>query len=128
MCLEKLKMPLQFAATYAVLAGLTLLSRTLVKLVFGYTIVDRGMALVLAGAFLGLGVILSAIARDPEKYAGLAPAVVLSLVVSLASLLVAWVGQMLTIRNVLTPAIIDAALIAWIWSARWKTHHRSVPP
>ena len=117
-------MPLQLAATYALLAGLTLLSRTLVKLVFGYTVVDRGMMLVLAGAFLGLGVIVWAIASDPEKYAGLAPAVVGSLAISMASLLVAWVSQLLTIRNVLVPVIIDAALIAWIWSARLRTSHR----
>jgi hypothetical protein len=123
-CLEELKMPLQVAATYALLAGLTLLSRTLVKLVFGYTVVDRGLTLVLAGAFLGLGAILWAIARAPEKYAGLVPAVVLSLAISLASLVVAWAGQLLTIRNVFAPVIIDAALIAWIWSARSKTHSR----
>ena len=124
LCLQELKLPLQLAATYALLAGLTLLSRTLVKLVFGYTVVDRGMMLVLAGAFLGLGVILWAIARAPEKYAGLAPAVVGSLAISLASLLVAWASELLTIRNVLAPVIIDAALIACIWSARLRTSHR----
>jgi hypothetical protein len=117
-------MPLQLAATYALLAGLTLLSRTLVKIVFGYTIIDRGMMLVLAGAFLGLGVIVSAIARAPEKYGDLAPAVALSLAISLAALLVAWAGQLLTTRNVLAPIIIDAALIIWIWSARPKAHRR----
>jgi hypothetical protein len=122
--LERLKMPLQLAAAYALLAGLTLLSRTLVKIVFGYTIIDRGMMLVLAGAFLGLGVIVSAIARAPEKYGDLAPAVALSLAVSLAALVVAWAGQLLTTRNVLAPVIIDAALIVWIWSARPKAHRR----
>lgn len=118
--MESLRTPLQLTAVYALLAGLTLLSRTLVKLVFGYTIIDRGMMLVLAGAFLALGVLLWAIARTPEKYAGLAPAVALSLAISLVALLVPWIGGMLTARNVLAPVIIDAALIAWIWTARTK--------
>ena len=122
--MERLKTPLQVAAAYALLAGLTLLSRTLVKLVFGYTVVDRGLTLVLAGAYLGLGAIVWAIARSPEKYAGLAPAVVLSLLISLVSLLVAWAGQLLTIRNVFAPVTIDAALIAWIWAARPTPQNR----
>lgn len=112
-----LRAPLQLTAAYSLLAGLTLLSRTLVKLVFGYTVIDRGMMLVLAGTFLGLGVILLQIARSPARYGEFAAPVVLSLVISLASLALAWALGTLTARNVLVPIVIDAALIVWIGSA-----------
>lgn len=105
---------------YTLLIGLSTLSPSLVRAVYGYEVKDAGVLLVLAASFLGAGVVLWGIASDPEKYHGLAGSVIIFLTISIVFLLWGWARGLYTLRNVFLPLIIDIALVGWIWSRRTK--------
>lgn len=119
--MEKLRMPLLVTAIYILLLGLSALSPSVVRGVFGYEVKDGGVLLVLSATFLGFGVVLWSIAGDPEEYGGLALPVVISLVIGIVFVLWGWVNGVFTARNVVLPLIIDIVLVGWIWSARTKS-------
>jgi hypothetical protein len=89
---EKLRTPLQITAVYILLVGLSSLTPGIVRAVFGYDVKDTGVLLVLAGTFLGFGVVLWAIASDVGRHGGLATSVVINII-----------------------------LVVWIWSAKPKS-------
>ena len=117
----RLRTPLMVNAVYIFLIGLVTLSSSAVRSVFGYTVMDHGVLLVLSGSLLGLGVILWGIASDPEKHGGLWTFVVTGIAISTVWLLVGLGRHFFTTRNVLVPVIINVVLLIWIWSARPKT-------
>lgn len=90
--MEKLRTPLQITAVYILLVGLSSLTPGIVRAVFGYDVKDTGVLLVLAGTFLGFGVVLWAIASDVGRHGGLATSVVINII-----------------------------LVVWIWSAKPKS-------
>jgi hypothetical protein len=115
---EKLRTPLQITAIYILLVGLSSLTPGIVRAVFGYDVKDTGVLLVLAGTFLGFGVVLWTIAGDVGKHGGLATSVVIALVLEILFLLWGWIGGMFTVRNVGIPVVINIILVGWIWSAK----------
>lgn len=119
--MEKLRTPLQVNAIYTLLLGLSALSPSVVRVVFGYEVKDAGVLLVLSAVFLGFGVVLWSIAGDPEEYGGLAMPVIISIVIGIVFVLWGWVNHLFTARNVVLPLIIDIVLVGWIWSARPKS-------
>ncbi len=119
--MEKLRPPLQITAVYILLVGLSSLTPGIVRAVFGYDVKDTGVLLVLAGTFLGFGVVLWAIASDVGRHGGLATSVVIGLVLEILFLLWGWIGGMFTVRNVGIPVVINIILVAWIWSAKPKS-------
>ncbi len=118
--MEKLKTPLMANAVYLLLLGLVTLSPNLVGSIFGYDVKDPGVLLVLSAALLGFGVVVWAVSASPEKYGGLATAIVVGLVISILFLLYGWMRGLFTPRNVGLPIIIDVVLAGWIWSAKPK--------
>lgn len=119
--MERLRTPLLLNAIYILLIGLSALSPGLVSGIYGYEVRDPGVLLVLSAAFLGFGVVLWAIAGNPEKYGGLALPVAVSLGIFIVFLLWGWVRGLFTARNVLVPLVIDIVLAIWIWSAKTKS-------
>ena len=105
-------------AIYVLLLGVATLSPSLTRSAFGYEVRDPGVLLVLSSAFLGLGVLLWAIAANSERFGGLASAVVVALVVGAVFLIWGWMRGLYTARNALVPLIINIVLAGWIWSAR----------
>ncbi len=116
--MEKLRTPLMVAAIYALLLGLSTLSPSIVRSVFGYEVKDSGILLVLSASFWASGIVLWGIAGDPEKHGGLAWTVIVYFLIFIAFLLWGWGGRLYTLRNVVLPLIIDVVLVIWIWSAR----------
>jgi len=105
-------------AIYVLLLGVATLSPSLTRGAFGYEVRDPGVLLVLSSAFLGLGVLLWAIAANTERFGGLASAVVVALVIGAVFLIWGWMRGLYTARNALVPLIINIVLAGWIWSAR----------
>ncbi len=118
--MEKLKTPLMANAVYLLLLGLVTLSPNLVSSIFGYDVRDPGVLLVLSAVLLGFGVVVWAVSASPEKYGGLATAIVVGIVIGLLFLLYGWVRGLFTPRNVVLPIIIDVVLAGWLWSAKPK--------
>ena len=118
--MEKLKTPLMANAVYLLLLGLVALSPNLVSSVFGYDVKDPGVLLVLSAVLLGFGVVVWATSTSPEKYGGLATAIVVAIVIGLLFLLYGWMRGLFTLRNVALPIIIDVVLAGWLWSAKPK--------
>ena len=119
--MERLGAPLRTTALYILLVGLSTLAPGLVRAVWGYTVTDNGVLLVLSATFLGFGVVLWGIAGNPQKHADLAIFVVASLVISIVFLLWGLGAHLFTARNVVVALIVDIALILWIWSAKSRT-------
>jgi hypothetical protein len=65
--LQTLRTPLILTSIYTLLIGLSTLSPSLVRAVYGYEVKDAGVLLVLAASFLGAGIVLWSIASDTEK-------------------------------------------------------------
>lgn len=108
-------------AVYVLLLGVSTLSPSLVRTVFGYDVKDAGTLLVLSSVFLGFGWVLWTVASDTQKYGGLASAVVVALAIGAVFLLWGWARQLFTARNALVPLIINIGLIGWLWSAKPKS-------
>jgi hypothetical protein len=89
--------------------------------VFDYTGNDTGELSVISAAFLGLGVVLWAIAGDPARHESLITPVIASLVIFIIFLLWGWVRHVYTGRNVLPPIAIDIIWVVWIWASRRQT-------
>ncbi len=119
--MERLRTPLMVNAVYILLVGLVTLSSSAVRSVFGYTVMDRGVLLVLSGTLLGLGVVVWSIASNPEKHGSLWASVAIADAIDTVWLLGGWGRHLFTARNVLVPVIINVVLLIWIWSARPKT-------
>jgi hypothetical protein len=119
---ETLRTPLRATAVYTLAVGLTALSPSLVRILFGYEVKDGGVLLVLSASYLVFGVVLWSIAGDPQKYGGLAPTVSLSLVIGIVFLSWGWARGLFTPRNIAAPLAVDAVLAAWIWLARGGSH------
>jgi len=116
--MEKLRTPLLLAAIYLLLLGLSTLSPSIVRGVFGYEVKDPGVLLALSAASWGSGIVVWGIAADPDKHGGLAWTVIVYLVIFIVFLLWGWGGRLYTFRNVVLPLIIDVGLVIWLWSAR----------
>jgi hypothetical protein len=119
--MEKSRMPLMITAVYVLLVGVSTLSPSLTRSVFGYDVKDAGVLLVLSGTALGFGAVLWAVAGNVQKYGGLASSVIVALAIGGLFLLWGWGKGLFTARNVLVPLIINVALSGWIWSARPKS-------
>jgi hypothetical protein len=118
--MDKLKLPLYVNAIYFLILGVSALSASTVLTVFDYEVKDSGILLVTAGAFLGFGTVLLAIASDPAKHGTLVGPIMTSLMIFVVFLLWGWVRHMFTARNIVAPAAIDLALIAWMWSSKQR--------
>jgi hypothetical protein len=119
--MERLKTPIMLDAIYLILLGLSTLSSGLVSSVFGYTVKDPGVLLVLSGTFLGFGVVVWDVFANLGKYGGLATALVVADAIGTLFLLYGWTSGLYTARNALLPLIINVVLGVWIWSARPKS-------
>ena len=119
--MEKLRTPLMVGAVYILLLGISTLSPSLVRTVFGYDVKDAGTLLVLSSVFLGFGWVLWTVAADTQKYGGLASAVVVALAIGAVFLLWGWARHLFTARNALVPLVINSGLVGWIWSAKPKS-------
>lgn len=117
----KLRTPLLVDAIYTLLVGLVALSPSLVRSVFDYEVKDQGVLILFSAALLALGVIIWAVAGNTERYGGLAPVLVLGLLIFEVLVLWGWGKGFFTARNVLVPFIINAILGIWIWTARPKS-------
>ncbi len=118
--MEKLKTPLMASAVYLLLLGLVTLSPNLVRSIFAYDVRDPGILLILSAVLLGFGVVVWAASASPEKYGGLAMAIVVGMVIGLLFQLYGWMQGLFTARNVVPPLIIGVVLTGWIWSAKPK--------
>ncbi len=116
--MEKLRVPLLVNALYYAILGASALSASVVLTVFDYEVRDIGELLVLSAAFLGFGVVLWGIARDPEKHEKLITPVIAALVIFAVFLTWGWARHLYTERNVLAPIAIDVVLIVWISASR----------
>ncbi|MBI4276815.1 MAG: hypothetical protein HY660_00040 [Armatimonadetes bacterium] len=119
--MERLRTPLMVDAIYLFLLGLCTLSPSLVQGVFGYEVKDPGILLVLSGLFFGFGVVVWATSKDPNKYGGLAQALVIALIIGAVFLLWGWLRGLYTPRNVIAPLIINIALAVWIWMSKGES-------
>jgi hypothetical protein len=118
--MERLRTPLLATAVVTLLYGVSALFPSLARAIFGYEIRDAGLALFLAAALLGFGVVLWAIAQDPMKYGGLASSVVASLAIALVITLYGWYRGDFGIRTAAIPVVLSVVLAGWIWSAKPK--------
>lgn len=118
--MEKVKTPLMASAVYLLLLGLVTLSPSLVRSIFAYDVKDAGVLLVLSSILLGFGVVVWTASANPEKYGGLATAIVVGFVINILFLLYGWMQGVYTARSALPPLIIDVVLAGWIWSAKPK--------
>ncbi len=118
--MERLRTPLQATAVVTLLYGLSALFPSLASAIFGYDIKDPGLAVFLAAALFGFGVVLWGISQDAVKYGGLASSVVAALVIGLVLTLWGWYRGDFTIRTAAIPVVVSVVLIGWIWSARPK--------
>ncbi len=116
--MEKLRTPVMIYAIYLILLGLSTLTPSLAQSVFGYDIKDPGVLLVLSNVFFGFGVVAWSISSNTERYGGLAPAIMVALIIGIVFLAWGWARHLYTARNVLVPLVINAVLAIWIWSAR----------
>ncbi len=118
--MQKLRTPLLLTAIYILLIGLSTLSGRLASAVYGYEVKDPGVLRILSASFLGFGVVLWAIAADPERHGGLVKSVVAALAIFVVFLFWGWGVGLYTARNVLPPLIIDIMLGAWLLAAKAK--------
>ena len=119
--MERVRTPLLAPAVITLLYGVSALFPSLARAIFGYEIKDPGLALFLAAALLGFGVVLWAIAQDATKYGGLANSIVVSLVIALLITLYGWYRGDFGTRTAAIPVVLSIVLGGWIWSAKPKT-------
>ncbi|HEV8353478.1 MAG TPA: hypothetical protein VGR24_04700 [bacterium] len=119
--MERLRTPLLATAVVTLLYGISALFPALARSIFGYEIKDAGLALFLAAALLGYGVVLWAIAQNPMAHGSLANSVVVSLVIALLLTLYGWYRGDFGMRTAAIPIVLSIVLGGWIWSARPKT-------
>lgn len=113
-----LQLPLRIAGAYLFVIGIIMLFPRLTMVVFGTAeVADPPLLLVYAGVQLGLGYLIWRLGSDP-RFHDLAPAVVLLLVLHVASFVVNYARGEWSLRTVLVPILINGALAIWIWSAR----------
>lgn len=108
-------------AIYLFLVGLSTISPSIARSVYGVETKDPGLLLTLSGMFFGFGVVDWAIAGNTEKHGGLASALVIALLISTVFLAWAWATGLYTARIALVPLVINVILAGWIWSAKPKS-------
>jgi hypothetical protein len=124
--MRKLRVPLLVNALYYLILGACALSASVVLAVFDYTVNDTGELLVISSAFLGFGIVLWSIASDPAKHESLITPVIAALLIFMIFLVWGWARHVYTVRNVLPPIAIDAALVVWIWASRREAERAGV--
>ena len=105
---------------YACIVGLLLLFPSLGSRVFAYPLKDPAVVSGWGSSLLGVGILALVAASDVQRYGGMAWAFVVGLLISAFDLLYFFITRTYTARNVIVPIIINALLIAWIWSVRPK--------
>jgi len=119
--MERLRAPLLATAVVTLLYGVSALFPSLARSIFGYEVRDAGLALFLATALFGFGVVLWAIAQDPMKYGGLASSVLVTFAITILLTLYGWYREDFGLRTAAIPIVLSVVLGAWLWSARPKT-------
>ncbi len=117
--MSKLRTPLLVATVYLALLGVIFASPSLFRNVFGSQVTDIGLMLNSSSLFFGLAVLIGVIATNTEKYGGLATAIAIAFIISVVFLIWIWTRGLGGGKE-LPPIVINAALAAWIWSARPK--------
>ena len=109
------------AGIYSIIVGVALVFPSLGASVFAYPTKDPAVTSGWGTSILGLGIVTLAVASDVDRYGGLAWALVVGLLIGSFDLLYFFITGVYTARNVIVPIIINALLIAWIWSVRPKS-------
>ncbi len=107
---------------YSIIVGVLLIFPALGSRVFDYDVKDPAVASGWGVTIFAFGILGVVMAGNVEQFGRLAWVLVVGLLITSFDLLYFWVIQGLyTARNVIVPIIINALLIAWIWSVRPKS-------
>ena len=115
-----LRPALWVAGIYAIAVGVILHFPSLSVAVFDRPVTDVAVEAGWGSALVALGILVVAMASNVEKYGDLAAWLVLGLMVTTLDLVYFFVTNAYSMRTIIVPIIINAILIAWIWSARPK--------
>jgi len=105
---------------YAVVVGFILLFPSLAAAVFGRPVTDPAVEAGWGTSLIATGILALGSATNVQRYGGLAPLFAAGTTVVTFGLLYFFLTGVYEARTVLVPIIINALLIAWIWSARPK--------
>lgn len=115
-----LRPALLVAGFYAVVTGFILLFPAFASRVFGRAVPDPAVLGGWGTSIVANGILALGAASDTRRYGGLAPLFAAGLLVGTFGLLYYFLTGAYTARTVLLPLVVNALLVAWIWSARPK--------
>lgn len=115
-----LRPALWVAGLYSVVVGFILLFPSVSVTVFGRPVTDPAVAAGWGTSLIATGILALGAATDVQKYGGLAPLFAAGITVVTFGLLYYFLTGAYEARAALVPIIVNALLIAWIWSVRPK--------
>ncbi len=115
-----LRPALLVAGAYSVVVGFILLFPTLSSTVFGRPVTDPAVEGGWGTSLIATGILALGAASDVRRYGGLAALFAAGITVVTFGLLYFFLTGAYDARAVLVPIIVNALLIAWIWSVRPK--------
>jgi hypothetical protein len=114
----RLRMPFLVQGVYAVIVGVILFFPALATAVFAYPMKDAALSSGWGAALVSLGLVALVAASDAAKYAGLAWAFCVTLLLSAVDIGYFWYAGAFGARQALLPVVLNIALAAWVWLAR----------
>lgn len=105
---------------YLVIVGFILLFPSVSVAVFGRPVTDPAVEGGWGTSIIATGILALGAASDTQRYGGLAPLFAAGITVVTFGLLYYFLAGAYEARAVLVPIVVNAILIAWIWSSRPK--------